>query len=270
MPPKFETPSISKKSFNCPRCGAFADQFWCQIYARDIAREKDDKNLPFLVTTEWVKRIEKEQQNYRDKDMITPPNVLRIWRRNATGDLTVGDHHENHYSLTVDNLHLSRCRSCNDVSLWLYDKVIFPNVKFEIEPNSDLSDEIKQDFNEARDVLPFSARAAAALLRLCIQKLCIQLGLPGENINSDIAELVRRGVSPKIQKSLDIVRVIGNESVHPGTIDLRDNRDTAEVLFKLVNQIAYDVITHPKELEEVYASLPEEKRQAIEKRDATK
>ncbi len=217
-----------------------------------------------------VQRIEKNEQNLRDEEQKISPNVLRAWKRHATGDLTINDHQESQYSQTLDNLHVSRCRSCNDVSLWLYDNVIFPNIKFEIEPNSDLSDEIKQDFNEARDVLPFSARAAAALLRLCIQKLCIQLGLPGKNINNDIAELVQRGVSPKIQKSLDIVRVIGNESVHPGTLDLRDNRDTAEVLFKLVNQIAYDVITHPKELDEVYASLPEEKRQAIEKRDAAK
>jgi hypothetical protein len=29
-----------------------------------------------------------------------------------------------------------------------------------------------------------------------------------------------------VQKSLAVVRVIGNEAVHPGTIDLNENRDT--------------------------------------------
>jgi len=35
-----------------------------------------------------------------------------------------------------------------------------------------------------------------------------------------------------ILQSLDIVRVIGNESVHPGVIDLKDDRHTALRLFR--------------------------------------
>ena len=90
---------------------------------------------------------------------------------------------------------------------------------------------------ESRTILDLSPRGAAALLRLCIQKLCKQLGQPGKNINDDIAALVKAGLDPKIQKALDIVRVIGNECVHPGTMDLRDDREIAAKLFVLVNRM---------------------------------
>ena len=65
------------------------------------------------------------------------------------------------------------------------------------------------------------------------------------------------------------VRVIGNESVHPGTIDLRDNRDIAVKLFELVNIIAQVMITNPKDIEGLFDSLPEEKKDAISRRDST-
>ena len=83
----------------------------------------------------------------------------------------------------------------------------------------------------------------------------------------DIKELVSKGLPSAVQKSLDAVRVIGNEAVHPGQIDLRDDVETAQVLFKLVNLIAEKMITEPKEVESIYASLPESKRQQIERRD---
>ncbi len=70
-----------------------------------------------------------------------------------------------------------------------------------------------------------------------------------------------------VQQALDVVRVVGNEAVHPGTLDLRDDRDIAMQLFGLVNAIVDQTITHPKTVRELYAKLPDAKRQAIEQRD---
>jgi hypothetical protein len=134
-------------------------------------------------------------------------------------------------------------------------------------PNSDLPDDIRQDFEEARSIINRSPRGAAALLRLCVQKLCAHLGESGKNINQDIAGLVKKGLNPRIQKSLDIVRVIGNEAVHLGELDLRDDPDTAAQLAKLVNIIADVMITQPKHIDTLYDSLPVEKKEQIEKRD---
>lgn len=105
------------------------------------------------------------------------------------------------------------------------------------------------------------------MLRLSIQKLCASLGEKGKNIDDDIASLVTKGLNPLVQKSLDVVRVIGNEAVHPGVIDLKDDRDTALRLLDLVNVITDQMISHPKTIEQMYGKLPEEKRKAIEVRN---
>lgn len=147
--------------------------------------------------------------------------------------------------------------------------MIFPDSSLAPLPNPDLPVDIIADFEEARCIVQRSPRGAAALFRLCIQKLCVHLGETGKNINADIASLVKKGLNPKIQKSLDIVRVIGNESVHPGKIDLRDQPQTAVQLATLINVIADAMITQPKLVDELYAKLPEAKREEINKRDGT-
>ena len=105
------------------------------------------------------------------------------------------------------------------------------------------------------------------MLRLAIQKLCLELGQKGKNINEDIAALVKNGLDVKVQQALDIVRVIGNSAVHPGQIDIRDDLATAETLFKLVNLIVEKTISEPRQIAELYGSLPANALTAIEKRD---
>ncbi len=96
----------------------------------------------------------------------------------------------------------------------------------------------------------------------------MELALPGKDLNADIGELVAKGLSPAVQQALDSVRVIGNESVHPGVMDLRDDLETATALFSLVNAIAESLISIPKRAKEIFESLPEPKRQGIEQRDS--
>jgi hypothetical protein len=135
-------------------------------------------------------------------------------------------------------------------------------------PNPDLPDDVRTDYEEARAVTSQSPRGAAALLRLAIEKLCRHLGEKGADINSDIASLVERGLPIKVQQAFDIVRVIGNNDVHPGQIDLTDNAEIAGKLFGLVNLIAEVMIAQPKQIEKLYADLPQSQREAIAKRDS--
>ena len=122
---------------------------------------------------------------------------------------------------------------------------------------------------ETSSIIGCSPRGAAALLRLCIQKLCGHLEESGKNINKDISELVKKGLNPKIQKSLDIVRVIGNEAVHPGVMDFKDKPETAIHLCHLVNIIAEAMITQPKMIDSLYDELPEQKKEQISERDGS-
>lgn len=134
--------------------------------------------------------------------------------------------------------------------------------------NPDLPEDIKNDYNEAKDIVNISPRGAAALLRLAVQKLCIHLGEKGTNINDDIKSLVKKGLPETMQQALDSVRVIGNNAVHPGTIDLNDNIEIAYALFGFVNIICEMLISQPKKVKEYYEKhIPEGLRNAIEKRD---
>lgn len=135
--------------------------------------------------------------------------------------------------------------------------------------NPDLPEDIKNDYNEAKDIVNISPRGASALLRLAVQKLCIHLGEKGTNINDDIKSLVKKGLPATMQQALDSVRVIGNNAVHPGTIDLNDNIEIASALFGFVNIICEMLISQPKKVKEYYEKhIPEDIRNGIKKRDS--
>jgi hypothetical protein len=94
-------------------------------------------------------------------------------------------------------------------------------------------------------------------MRLVIQKLMPELGEKGKNINDDIASLVAKGLPIEVQQALDFCRVIGNNGVHPGEIDLNDTPEVAHSLFSMVNFIVEDRISRPKKVADLYSKLPE-------------
>lgn len=66
---------------------------------------------------------------------------------------------------------------------------------------------------------------------------------------------------------LDVVRVIGNNAVHPGELDIRDDPEIAGKLFKLVNMVVDAMISRPKSIEDLYNDLGPKMHSAIERRD---
>ncbi len=252
-------PSISETAFDCPHCGAFTTQYWFNLHAQSI-----DKNSPPHIPNEETKTRIKEAKDLPEE---AKQNFLDRCEQMDTGLVFLEKNDGRYIYNSVSNLHLSKCFNCKKIAIWVHGNLVFPKDKTGVSPNPDLPENIIHDFEEARGILGDSSRGAVALLRLCVQKLCIHLGEKGKNIDDDIASLVSKGLNPLVQKSLDIVRVIGNEAVHPGVIDLNDDRDTASQLLVLINSIADQMISHPKNVEDLYGKLPETKREAIEKRN---
>lgn len=168
----------------------------------------------------------------------------------------------------IEGLKVGHCGHCGDYSTWVGNTMIYPG-QIDVEsPNKDLPEEIKIDYLEAASILNQSPRGSSALLRLAIEKLVNELDAKGKDLNAKIGDLVSKGLSPKIQKALDVVRFIGNEAVHPGQIDLNDSPEIAQALFKLVNVIADEMITKPKDIDSLYDELvPESHKNGINKRD---
>jgi hypothetical protein len=170
---------------------------------------------------------------------------------------------------TIPALIFSKCEACNREAIYIDGQIVLPAETDAPPPAVDMPKDCMPDYEEARSILPRSPRGSAALLRLVIQKLLPHLGSTKKTIDGAIGELVAAGkIKTQIQQALDTVRVIGNESVHPGEMDLRDDRDTALAIFRIVNLIVETEITEPKRLETLYASLPQSKLEGIAKRDA--
>lgn len=166
-----------------------------------------------------------------------------------------------------NELTIHRCQCCGKKIIWIDDNYIYPDIVPE-EANPDMPESVKQLYNEAALIANKSPRAACALLRLAIDRLCNELGETDRDINKNIGALVAKGLPHSVQKALDIVRVVGNKAVHPGQIvfDVDDNA-TATMLMHLLNMIVTRMITEPNEIDSLYQGLPESVKDSIEKRD---
>lgn len=171
---------------------------------------------------------------------------------------------------TPSGITICQCTHCNQKSFWYKkeEKMIFPMSSIIEPPHNDMPEEILSEYIEAREVFSISAKSSAALLRLSIQKLMPILGEKGENINSDIASLTKKGLPQIVQQAFDVCRVIGNNAVHPGTIDLNDKPENVKTLFSIINFIIEEKISKPKLIENMYNLLPENNLKAINKRDS--
>ncbi|MFD1218494.1 DUF4145 domain-containing protein [Microbulbifer celer] len=159
------------------------------------------------------------------------------------------------------------CAHCNEWSYWHEEKMIVPAESPVPPAHQDMPKECIEEYTEAREIVARSPRAASALLRLAVQKLLPVLGESGKNINNDIGALVKKGLPVQVQQALDYCRVVGNNAVHPGEINLNDTPDIAHNLFNMINFIVEDRISRPKHVQSLYEKLPEGARSAIERRD---
>lgn len=240
-------PEANKETFVCPHCGVLAKQDWTNV------------GLLSEIVNSLLKDLYLE---YRGKISSHTQKSVRQF----LGYLTQNLPYEMSRGFIPSDHSFAKCQSCLSITVWIEAEMIYPRSISFPEPNEDLDDGIKTLYREAASVYPDSPRASAALLRLCIEKLCQRLGETGA-LNTCIGNLVKKGLNTQIQQALDYCRVIGNSAVHAGQIDIEEDLSKVSILFDLVNDIAYEMITKPKELKRKYAALPEGARKAIANRD---
>lgn len=208
----------------------------------------------------------------KEKNQYTCPHC------NTLSQMDIGKHHfKNDEASTFRNGYASiyfkneviihRCQCCGKKVLWIDNTYIYPDIIAE-EANPDMPEPVKQLYNEAALIYNKSPRAACALLRLAIDRLCNELGEIDRDINNNIGALVKKRLSPEVQQALDIVRVVGNKAVHPGQIAFDvDNTETAIMLMQLLNIITERMIAEPKKISSLFQNLPQSAKDAIETRD---
>lgn len=230
----YVVPELEKNGFNCPNCGAFTQQKW---YGTAKTSSVSIEKAPG--ESKALRGQNDEQVEYLG------------------------------YLGEIDYLNVAHCIKCGRYSFWFKKKMIYPKLSIAPLPLKEMPENVKKDFNEARMIVTESPRGAAALLRLALEKLLPQVGAEGKKIDQMIGYLVREKNLPvQIQRALDSLRVIGNEAVHPGELDLRDDDETALTLFSVLNVIVQTMIIQPKEIDDLYyEKVPEKNRGWIKNRD---
>ena len=192
-----------------------------------------------------ISQMDKEQHRF-NKDMVVSSGGMPIFKSGLT---------------------IHRCQCCGRKIIWIDDNYVYPDIVAE-EANADMPESVKQLYDEAGLIYNKSPRAACALLRLAVDKLCNELGETDRDINENIGALVKKGLPQSVQQALDVVRVVGNKAVHPGVISFDvDDTGTATMLMHLLNIIVQRMVSEPKEIDSLYQGLPESVKESIEKRD---
>lgn len=86
----------------------------------------------------------------------------------------------------VEDLSFSLCAKCGRYALWVEKKMVYPEASTAPLPSEDMPHDIREDFQEARNIVNLSPCGATALLRLAIQKLMTHLGEKGKDLDQDI------------------------------------------------------------------------------------
>lgn len=242
----YVAPTYRADGFHCPVCRIYAHQMWYRVYIDPKSREPYLPDYPPKKSNEPV--------------YLTIPCVGAAHGSSSDG--------KREYK-QIDDIAISECQRCNARAIWVEGKLVDPLQSTAPYPNEDMPEDVKKDFMEARDIVERSPRAAAALLRLATERLLNRLvEHPKKGIDDNIKFLVaERSLDTMIQEALDVLRVSGNNAVHPlGRIDV-DDKETALRLFTWLNTIVVTQITLRQQINNDFNNLPEQVLESIRKRD---
>lgn len=226
-------PVFNAPRFVCPHlsCGAFAQQTWIRLMRPNNARY-DGPSVIALQT--------------QDNDPFDTDDPAR-W-------------------------HGAECGSCQQMSIWLDREMVYPSRhQLGNPPHPDLPPDVRDLYTEAAQVAVPSRRAGAALARAAVEKLLRHLDpdAPKSASLDKRIDRIRPRVSATLAKMLEVIRVSGNGAVHvddePDDIvvlmlDEDAGPELIEWMLDTINNLADELITRPRQADELFAKLPDKVR----------
>jgi len=162
------------------------------------------------------------------------------------------------------------CTSCNLSTLEIHNSVggktiairAWPRVSTRPELPPEVPKDLRVDYNEAAIVLPFSAKASAALSRRCLQHLIrVYFKIGKRDLAGEIQELIDSNKLPSdLAESVGAIRSIGNFAAHP-----MKSSSTGEIVDVEPNEAEWnlDVLDELFEFQFVRPERLKKKREAL-------
>ena len=236
-----EAPTAGAAIMVCPRCGAKAQHNWLLIQSNDPA---DWGSIGFF--DEAVSDMPFE---LIDGQKVPAPSE---WRAGY-------------------------CIACEQKTLWRNDQLIYPQRPSVPPPHKMMDSAAKALYEEARLVLPISRKAGAALIRAALEKQ-VRILAPdapaGARLDDHIARLSSR-VSGPLGELLDVVRHVGNQSLHGDESDTlvyvylnreEGSEDIADLLFGAVNDLVDELVARPAATSALWDKLPPNVKRTVERK----
>jgi hypothetical protein len=112
--PTTKQPTLGAESFSCPHCGALAAQDWFMCHAEKASVLPQPMDQQAVQLTIYGMEPMEERNAAREQLGKTVAGFVRFGPETRST------------RFSVENLALSRCFACNDFTVWLYDKIVFP------------------------------------------------------------------------------------------------------------------------------------------------
>ncbi|WP_234508620.1 MULTISPECIES: DUF4145 domain-containing protein [Thermus] len=239
--------TFQKKSFICPRCGVLANQDWYKLlYDPDDTLNKvlevledlhqtSDLFSDVTASTNRERLLSSASKSLRQAFKVPEEKGRELW--------------------------VALCQHCGSFSLWLGERMLYPQTGEAPPPHPDVPPAIRELYEEARGVLPASPRASAALLRVALEGLLEEAGYEKGSLADRLKRAHEEGkLNAKIYELAEVLRLAGNAAAHYELWKIdpskeQEDREMILALFEFLNEVTEELIAKPKRLEEMKQKL---------------